>query len=134
MKKDIRNRSDIELLVNTFYEKIKADKELGFIFQEVAHVNWSAHLPVMYDFWENIILYTGTYEGNPMNLHRHLHHITPLNENHFDQWNHLFSGTVDELFEGVNANLAKQRAISISVCMKEKILEDQGLAYPHSKH
>jgi hemoglobin len=73
MKKDITARPDIELLVNTFYEKIAADQQLGYIFNDVAKVNWQKHLPVMYDFWENIILFTGSYQGNPMNLHQHLH-------------------------------------------------------------
>ena len=125
MIKDIVNRIDIELLVNYFYGKIVESKELGFIFQEVAKVNWSTHLPIMYDFWENIILFTGTYEGNPMNLHQHLQRIAPLNETHFFQWNKLFIGTVDELFAGEKANLAKQRAISISRILKEKILAYQ---------
>ncbi len=121
MKKDIETRWDIELLVNVFYEKIAADKQLGYIFNNLAKVNWTKHLPVMYDFWENIILFTGTYQGNPMNLHQHLHHVAPLNENHFEQWNKLFTGTVDELFAGKNAALAKQKAISISAIIKEKL-------------
>ncbi len=125
VKKDIETRTDIELLVNFFYAKIMADKQLGFIFQNMAKVNWSSHLPAMYNFWENIILFTGSYEGNPMNLHHHLHHITPLNAGHFYQWNKLFTGTVDELFEGPKANLAKQRAISISDIIKKNILDFQ---------
>ena len=121
MKKDIVNRTDIELLVNIFYNKVIADKELGFIFQKVARVNWSTHLPAMYNFWENIILFTGSYDGNPMNLHNHLHHIKPLNKAHFDQWNYLFIKTVDELFQGTKANLAKERALSISRLIKENL-------------
>ncbi len=121
MKKDIKNRTDIELMVNVFYSKVLADEQLGFIFHDMAKVNWATHLPTMYNFWENIILFTGTYEGNPMNLHQHLHHITPLNESHFTQWNLLFTTTVDELFEGENAGLAKRRAISISGIIAEKI-------------
>ncbi|MEO6732693.1 MAG: group III truncated hemoglobin [Ferruginibacter sp.] len=123
MKKDIKTRKDIELLVNTFYEKVSADKELGFIFKEVAKVNWSTHLPAMYNFWENIILFSGNYEGNPLNLHKHLHHIKPLKDTHFDQWNKLFIRTIDELFEGTNASLAKLRAISISDILKKNIME-----------
>ena len=87
MKKDIENRTDIELLVNIFYAKVVKDEQLGFIFQEIAKVNWQTHLAIMYDFWENIILFTGTYQGNPMNLHQHLHHIAPLKASHFQQWN-----------------------------------------------
>lgn len=125
MKKDIRNRADIELLVNIFYGKVIADKLLGHIFQETAKVNWPEHLSAMYNFWENIILFTGNYEGNPMNLHRHLHHIAPLTNEHFTQWNQLFLGTVDELFEGKNANLAIQRATSISDIIKGKLFAYQ---------
>ena len=125
MKKDIKTRADIELLVNVFYSKILADKQLGFIFQNMAKVNWSIHIPTMYNFWENIILFTGSYEGNPLNLHQHLHHITPLNESHFNQWNLLFTTTVDELFEGANASLAKQRAISISNIIAENIKNER---------
>lgn len=123
MKEDIKNRSDIEVLINAFYDKVKADETIGYIFNKVAKVNWEKHLPVMYNFWENAIFYTGNYNGNPMNLHHHLHHITPLNSTHFDQWNKLFISSVDELFEGENAELAKQRALSISTVMQIKILK-----------
>lgn len=122
LQTDLQNRNDIELLVNRFYEKVKADKELGHIFQEMVKVNWPAHLATMYSFWENIILFTGGYEGNPMNLHKHLHHIAPLSETHFNTWNNLFIATVDELFKGEKAALAKQRALSISLIIKEKLL------------
>jgi hemoglobin len=125
MKKDIETRTDIELLVNIFYAKVIKDEQLGFIFQEVAKVNWQTHLAIMYDFWENIILFTGTYQGNPMNLHQHLHHIAPLKESHFDQWNKLFTETIDELFAGEKADLTKQRAISISLIIQEKIVSYQ---------
>ncbi|MEO7263256.1 MAG: group III truncated hemoglobin [Ferruginibacter sp.] len=125
MKKDIETRADIELLVNSFYEKIMADDELGFIFQEIAHVNWVTHLPAMYDFWENIILFTGSYEGNPMHLHKHLHHISSLTDQHFTRWNKLFSATIDSQFEGINAEKARSRALSISAVMKANILKKQ---------
>ena len=123
MKKDIENRTDIELLVNTFYERVEADDQLGFIFNQVAHVNWSVHLPAMYRFWENILLLTGTYEGNPMNLHKHLHHLAPLNAAHFDQWILLFTNTVEDLFEGKIASRAKQHATSIATIMCTQIVE-----------
>ena len=40
MKKDIETRDDIELLVNSFYEKVKADPVIGHIFTDVFKVNW----------------------------------------------------------------------------------------------
>ncbi len=125
MKPDINGRPEIELLVNTFYDRLMKDKELAFIFNDLAHVNWSNHLPVMYNFWENIILCTGSYEGNPMHLHKHLHHIQPLTEIHFRRWDRIFIRTVNKLFEGPNASLAKKRALSISAILREKVLADQ---------
>ena len=125
MKKDINNISDIELMVNTFYEKVLSDKVLEPIFRESAKVDWKTHLPIMYSFWENVIFFTGTYEGNPVNLHKHLHHITPLTDKHFKQWNQLFLSTVDLLFKGPNADLAKARALNISDIIWQKLQEFQ---------
>ena len=127
MKSDIVSRNEIIILVDMFYAKIKVDFTLGFIFNEVANVNWDKHLPIMYNFWENTLFYTGSYSGNPINLHTHLHHLTPLNNTHFDQWNKLFVETVDENFEGLNADLIKQRAISISLVLAQKIAQAKKL-------
>lgn len=122
MKKDIANRDDIILLVNSFYEKVKKDQVIGYIFNDVAKVNWEKHLPVMYDFWENVIFFTGSYTGNPMTAHKQLHQKVPLNAEHFQEWIKLFTQTVDELFEGDKAELTKQRAISIATVMQIKIV------------
>ena len=123
MKKDIENRNDIVLLVNSFYDKVKTDPVIGFIFTEIVRVNWERHLPVMYGFWENTLFYTGTYIGNPMETHRRLNKLIPLSAEYFQQWTHLFISTVDELFTGEKAELAKQRATSISTVMQIKILQ-----------
>ena len=122
MKKDITTRADIEQLVQRFYEKVRADPMIGPLFGGMYPVNWERHLPIMYDFWENTLFYTGTYTGNPIQTHRKLHERYPLNSDHFRQWVHLFTETVDELFEGEKALLARQRALSIATVMKVKLL------------
>ena len=53
MKKDIENRTDIELLVRSFYDKVKIDDTIGYIFNDIAKVDWEKHLPVMYNFSED---------------------------------------------------------------------------------
>jgi hemoglobin len=58
-KKDIIDRTDIENLVNRFYDKVKKDDLIGFIFNDVAKLDWEKHLPTMYDFWEGIIFFRG---------------------------------------------------------------------------
>jgi hemoglobin len=122
-KKDICSRKDIELLVATFYNRVKADETLGPVFTEIAKINWEKHLPVMCDFWENAILFTGSYQGNPMDLHTHLHKAMPLLQIHFQKWNQIFINTVDNLFKGEKALLAKQRALKISEVLQSKILD-----------
>ncbi len=126
MKKDIENKEDIKLLVNCFYDKVKADPLIGFIFTDIVKVHWERHLPVMYDFWENTLFYTGGYIGNPMEMHQRLNQLIPLTAEHFRQWTRLFTSTVDELFIGEKAELAKQRAISISTVMQIKIIQQPG--------
>ena len=122
MKKDIATRKDIELLVKTFYDRVKTDALIGPVFTEIARVNWEKHLPVMCDFWENALLYSGSYCGNPMHLHKHLHKVMPLQLEHFQQWNQLFISTVDDLFSGEKALLAKQRTLKISAILQADIL------------
>lgn len=122
MKTDIKNRKDIEKLVNVFYEKIKIDTGLSYFFNDVAKVKWENHLPKMYDFFENILFSSGNYEGNPMVTHEELHKKSPVNQEHFKHWNQLFAKTVDELFAGEKAEEIKQRAINISAAMMHKTL------------
>ena len=121
MKKDIANRTDIERLVDLFYEKVKSDETIGYFFTDVVKVNWIQHLPIMYDFWENAVFYSGSYNGNPMLQHTAIHSISPFTMKHFQQWNQLFNDSVDELFEGEKASLIKQRAQSIATVMQIKI-------------
>ena len=128
MKNDIESKKEIELLVDTFYIKVKADELIGYIFTDIAKVNWEKHLPVMYSFFENMLFYTGTYTGNPMELHKHINRLYPLTAEHFVRWNLLFTTTVDELFTGDKAELAKQRAKSISAVMQIKILNETSSA------
>lgn len=128
MKKDISTRKDIELLVNEFYRKVKADETIGIIFTDTVQVNWEKHLPVMYDFFENMLFYTGTYTGNPMEVHKHINRLFPLTEAHFRQWNYLFDETVDAFFKGTLASLVKQRVKSISAVMQIKILNESSTA------
>ncbi len=121
MKRDIKNRKDIELLVNTFYKKVKVDKSIGHFFLEVITINWEQHLNTMYNFWENILFFSGGYEGNPINLHRHLNKIENIEKKHFTRWNKLFTETVDELFQGEKADLIKKRGRSISDIIQKNI-------------
>ena len=51
--KDISNRGDIEVLVNSFYDKVLVDATIGYLFTDIAAVDWILHLPKMYRFLGN---------------------------------------------------------------------------------
>ena len=116
MKGDITNRMAIEQFINAFYDKVKKDDVIGFIFNDIAKVNWEKHLPVIYNFWENILFFTGSYNGTPMLIDQNLNKHITLTKEHFERWLKLFSETVDEK----KADLAKKRAINISEIIKAK--------------
>ena len=120
MKTALKNRSDIEKLVNAFYNKIKTDDKIGYFFTDVTKVNWEAHLAIMYDFWENILFYNGNYSGNPMLKHKEINQKSEMNKIHFQHWVLLFEKTVDELFIGVKAEEVKKRAANIASAMMFK--------------
>ncbi len=118
---DIKDRNDIENIIRAFYEKAVKDPSIGLFFTEVVMVNWEKHLPIMYDFWENILFANRKYVGNPLEIHRQLNKKKEMTHAHFQQWIKLFTSTVDELHQGENAELMKQRAENIAVMMEIKV-------------
>ncbi|MGF1638408.1 MAG: group III truncated hemoglobin [Cyclobacteriaceae bacterium] len=121
MKSDIENREDVELLVDTFYQKVQHNQVLDYIFKDIAKVDWDSHLPKMYSFWASILLGEHSFSGNPMVKHIDLSKLTTMGDIEFSEWLHLFNQTVDELFEGKKADEAKDRAGNIARLMLHKI-------------
>lgn len=120
-KADISNPEDVERLIRKFYDKVLADDRIAYIFTDVAQIDLEEHFPKLFAFWEAQLLGTSTYQGNPMQVHLDLNRKTPLEEEHFERWLDLFNLTVDELFEGPKAHLAKERALSIATVMRIKL-------------
>lgn len=119
---DITSRQDIETLIRLFYDQLLVDDLVGFLFTEVVQLNLEEHLPKLVDFWEDQLLGTNRYRGNPMLVHRQLHLKSTLKMEFFEQWLMLFHKTVDAQFAGPKANLAKERALSIATVMQIKLL------------
>lgn len=122
IKNDILNSNDIKILVDRFYDKVQKDTTLGYLFNDVAQTNWEVHLPKMYAFWEVVLFGTGSFKGNPMMVHKELHHKSTLTENHFNHWFSIFRETVDELFEGENAENIKYSASNIAGNLMYKVI------------
>jgi hemoglobin len=119
-KRDIENRHDLLLLVTNFYKKLLADPSISYLFTDVAKIDLEHHLPILVDFWDSVLFQSNTYQKNAMQPHIRLHQQSPVQKQHFDTWLNYFKTTVDELFEGEKAFLAKERATSIATVMQIK--------------
>jgi hemoglobin len=115
--KTIENRNDVNILVNTFYTKIRKDGLLGPIFNgHIPEAKWPEHLNKLTDFWETNLFGVAKFKGNPtqkhVNVDRNLKHT--IEPSHFEHWLGLWSETIDELYEGEKANRAKKTAHQIA--------------------
>ncbi len=119
--KSIETRTDIEDLVNKFYDKVIKDEVIGFFFTEIAQIDLKKHLPKMYNFWESILLGNPVYDGNPMRVHFPLNQVVALEEQHFDRWLMLWQETLEQNFSGQNAETALLRAQNIARIMSYKM-------------
>ena len=120
-KRDIENRADLERLLEVFYKKVFKDDLISHFFIEVVPLNLETHIPVIADFWESVLLDGRGYRKNVMEIHLNISEKSKINKEHFERWVKIFSETVDDLFEGAKASLAKQRAASIATMMNIKI-------------
>lgn len=117
MKNEIRNRKDIELLVDSFYTDVRKDALIGPVFNGVIQNRWPQHLETMYRFWETVLLNNSTYRGNPFMPHSEL----PIEKKHFDRWLTLFHATLDDYFSGTVAEEAKWRSNKMAEMFQMKL-------------
>lgn len=118
---DIRSREDIEMLVNSFYDKVRKDDVIGYIFQQIIGDDWSHHLPIMYSFWETVLLNKAGYSGNPVKKHIEIDKKVPLQQEHYERWLQLWHETLDNLFAGEVAETAKIRAAAMMQLIDMKV-------------
>ncbi len=111
--RDIEGRADIERLVVTFYQRAFKEEVLGPIFVDIVKMDLDAHLPIMCDFWETVLFQAGLYRRNAFQVHVDINRLEPLTPMHFQRWLDLWETTVDDLFTGEKANLAKLQAARI---------------------
>lgn len=118
---DITKRKEIETLVDQFYEKVVVDPVIGYFFNEVVKLDWEKHIPIMYDFWETVLLAKARYKGSPIPVHIALFKKEELKPEYFERWIQLWETTVRKNFSGEKANEAVQRAKLMGELMMVKI-------------
>lgn len=116
-KPDITSVTDIKLLVDNFYGKVREDNLLGEIFNTIIGNRWPEHLEKMYRFWQTVLLGEHTYYGSPFPPHAKL----PVEQQHFSAWLALWYEVIDSNFAGEKADEAKWRGDKMAVMFLSKI-------------
>ena len=115
-KKTIQSRADIEVIIKDFYAKMLQDPIVGFIFVDVAKIDLDSHIPLIVDFWSDIVFKqladnkAKLYQGNVLKKHLEINQLVSLKAGHFTRWLYLFEQSIDTAFTGDNADLMKYRA------------------------
>ena len=121
---DIKSRQDVELMVRTFYAKVRRHIVIGPVFNEII-TDWPEHLSKLSDFWETNLFFVPAYKGNPIQAHIAVddHFNNSIDQVHFGHWLQLWFETLDELFEGKNTELARERARKMAHAIFMRIFE-----------
>lgn len=125
MLKDVSNTTDIEEIVARFYEAALKDPIVGFIFTDIAKIDLESHLPIIANFWSDVVFRGNRYNGNPLQKHIELSQSLPLRPGHFTRWLYLFEKAVDENHKGKNATLMKVRAEMVAKSISAAITKQK---------
>lgn len=108
-RRELRDVDDVEELVRRFYQAVIPDELLGPIFHAM-EVDWSVHIPKLVAFWSLRLLGLPGYTGNAAGAHLPVLDRCPFGERELHRWLELWEETIDELFVGERADLARKRA------------------------
>ena len=120
------NEEGLRTLVEAFYARVRADEELGPLFND-AIGDWPEHLEKLSAFWSSVMLTTGRYKGQPVPAHmKHRERITP---ELFDRWLGLWRETTDAMMTPAAAQALQEKAQRIAQSLQLALffrLDDNG--------
>lgn len=116
----------IALLVDRFYDKVRADPLIGPVFN-AAVSDWDEHKRTLTSFWCSVALRANSYRGNPMAVHR----TQPIRAEHFERWLDLWRATTLDMLDEANARQMIEHADRIGRSLRLGLgLPEQGGARP----
>lgn len=118
-------KTQIESFIKNFYTKVNKDNLLSPIFNDVASVDWSEHIPKLAKFWNSIMLKTGEYHGNAYQKHIALVNKVCINDSHFKRWLDLFEKEAKQHFSDSVAKDITFKATNIASSLKLGMLKNQ---------
>jgi hemoglobin len=114
---DIKDLGSITILVDDFYDKVRADNLLGPIFSAAIKDDWQSHLNKMYTFWNAALFGAQAFKCNPSTGYASL----PIAGCYFARWIKLFGQTIDEHFAGPKASETKTKAGLLSAMFQYRL-------------
>ncbi len=101
----------LEQLVGAFYARVRADAELGPVFNDAIE-DWPEHLGKLAAFWSSVMLSSGRYKGQPVPAHlKHVARITPAM---FQRWLALWTEATNALMSPAAAQALQEKAARIA--------------------
>ncbi len=123
-KNDLSTRTDVHDLVVDFYREIVNDDELGYVFVDVAEVDWTLHIPKLIDYWCRVLLGQPGYDGYILAAHQYVHGIEPIPPHLFDRWYLMWLDSVDRGWEGPIADKAKTHAAKTMKMLAHRLRDE----------
>ncbi|KQS76397.1 DUF1971 domain-containing protein [Rhizobium sp. Leaf383] len=124
--------TDISRILALFYERVRADTQLGPVFAVVG--DWDEHMTRLSEFWSSMMLTTGRYKGNPLSMH--LVHAKKFRPEMFGRWLEIWRQTTNELVAPEIAQAMQARAtriaarFSLMICGKELATNERSEVSP----
>jgi len=113
---DEADEAAVTRLVDSFYDRIRAEPRLGPIFENAIQ-DWDQHLQVMRDFWSRALLGTERYHGCVMSPHFGL----PIDAVDLDRFLELFRPTADSTLPADTARRAIQVAEAVTQNLRRAV-------------
>ena len=120
-------------MVRRFYSDVAQDDLLGPIFNTVARVDWSEHLPKLTDYWCRLLFGLPGYAGNPLRAHQLVHEKSAFTDRHFERWLDLFCETIDLGWTGPNTEKAKEFAVRVARAARPAAAVTKAVSYHDSE-
>jgi hemoglobin len=81
-------------LVAAFYARVRQDPQLGPVFNDAVE-DWDHHRATLVDFWSSVMLTSGRYKGDPMQVH--MRHGARISSEMFQRWLAIWTETTVEM-------------------------------------
>ncbi|MFD1331211.1 group III truncated hemoglobin [Methylopila musalis] len=106
---------DLRALVHDFYAAVRADAELGPLFEGVV-ADWPEHLERLTDFWSSVLLGSGRYKGDPFGAHVAIR--DRIRPELFARWLALWGAATERRFPPPVAAALQARAARIAASLQ----------------